>query len=115
MKTIASPHAAILRAVQALIGDGNGQKPIMVVEEIISVDWASATFDGERHRFALRLEGTEGAVAAAMARIVTGIAEADIPLHGRFVAEASAEAGVKGRDGARMVQPFTLSALTITD
>ncbi len=115
MKAISNSHAAILRAIDALIVDTDRQKPIMIVEEIISTDWASATFDGERHRFALRLEGEAAAVGRAMASIAAGIGESDIPLHGQFVAEAAAKAGTAGRDGARTVQPFIVTALTIAD
>ena len=94
---------AILRAVAGLAGlntvsgrdisSPDRQKPIMVVEEIRSTDWASATFAGAIHDFALRIEGTVAAVAAAIGAL-TDLADQDIPMSGHFVAEIAMVPGV---------------------
>jgi hypothetical protein len=85
-------HAALLRAIasEAGLDARDREKPILIVEEIRSVDWASATFIGARHEIDLRLEGTAAAVAAAAERLVEALPEADIPICGHIVAEIAA-------------------------
>lgn len=82
--------ASIIRAVTRLarIDVQDRQKTILITEACSATDWASLTFIGQHHRLALRLEGEVAAVTMALAMIETGIAEAEIPLAGHFVAEA---------------------------
>jgi regulator of RNase E activity RraA len=111
-------HAAILRAVAAQAGldPVDREKPIMVVEEVRSTDWASATFVGARHEFALRLCGSAGAVADAVARLVAGLAECDIPISGQIVADIGLTLGNEDKRNVNMVEvSLSVNALTIVD
>jgi hypothetical protein len=85
-------HVALLRAIafEAGLDGGDREKPILIVEEIRSVDWASATFIGARHEIDLRFEGPAAAVAAAADRLVEALPDADIPICGHIVAEIAA-------------------------
>ncbi|TRW17502.1 tail completion protein gp17 [Glacieibacterium frigidum] len=62
--------------------------PMLVVEAVTSRPWSSATFDGERHRFELRLHGDALAVGDALDRLIELLPEADFDLPGEIVAEA---------------------------
>ena len=96
MRGITGPIAnAVLRqiALVARLDGTDRQKPILIVEEIRSADWASLTFEGQRHEFDLRLEGEAGEVAAAVTRLEADLAEAEIPLGRGFVAEVRIIAG----------------------
>lgn len=85
-------QAAILRAIAAEAGlDGTDrQKPILVIEDLVSTDWASATFVGAQHVITVRVAGEAGAVAAAIDRMVAGLPERDMPICGHIVAEIAA-------------------------
>jgi hypothetical protein len=85
-------HAAILRAIVAEAGtdESDREKPILVIEEIRSNDWASATFVGACHEIDIRFDGKAAAVAAAVDRLVSGLPERDIPICGHIVAEIAA-------------------------
>lgn len=87
------PANAILRAIADLIriGADDRQKPIIVIEDVCSTDWASITFSGQRHVFELRLEGDADAVAAAIGYLTLVLPDHDLPLTGHFVAEIGVE------------------------
>ena len=89
----------ILRAVAAVASlDGHGrEKPIMVIEELRSQDWASATFIGQRHELDLRIDGKAAAVAAAASRLTAELANHEVPLPGYFIAELAVLPGVCAR------------------
>jgi len=114
-------HAAVLRAIAELAGIGatptkDRQKTILIVEEIVSHDWASATFIGATHRIDLRLEGETAVVAASIAALVDTLPEHDIPLSGHIVAEISATPGAHTRiEGNMVTQSLTVNVLTIND
>lgn len=111
-------EAAILRAIAAEAGIdmGNREKPFMIVEEVRSVDWASATFIGARHRFDLRIEGEDGAVAQAVERLVSGLPEREIPIIGHIVAEIFASFVKEGKQYIKIGERrLTVNALTIAD
>lgn len=65
------PGATILRAIAELvrIGVGDREKPMMIIEDSRSTDWASITFTGQRHEFDLRFEGDADGVGAAVAHL----------------------------------------------
>ena len=111
-------HAAVLRAVTAESGIdvADREKPILIVEEIRTVDWASATFVGGRHEFALRLEGRPNVVAAAIDRLVAGIESRDIPIAGQIVAEIGVTLGSENKRNINLVSKnLTVNVLTIID
>lgn len=84
-------HAAtrILREIENLvrIGETDREKPIVVIEDIRSTDWASVTFVGQHHELELRITGEADTVAAAIARLSDDLADHDIPIAGHFIAE----------------------------
>lgn len=84
----------LVQAVADTAGVGlNGEKPILIVEELAAQEWASATFVGALHRLDLRLEGPAVALAAATERLQHELATRDIPLPGHFVAEIALTLG----------------------
>jgi hypothetical protein len=117
-------HAAtrILREVEAMvrIGACDREKPIMIVEEVRSTDWASVTFVGQRHEFDLRLDGERDAVAAAMVRLADDLAEHEISIAGQFIAEIRVAPG-DVTDGApalsagHISMPLCIAALVLRD
>jgi hypothetical protein len=130
MRTIGNHREmAILRAVAGLAGLAevsmaasgstvsleNRQKPILVIEEIRSTDWASATFAGAIHEFELRIEGIAAHVAAAL-EALAGLPDLEIPMSGHFVAEIGMVPGAQFNISDNMVsQTLTVNALTIID
>lgn len=112
-------QAAILRAIAAEAGadSADREKPIMIVEEIRSMEWASATFVGARHEIDLRIEGDPAAVAMAVSRLVTGLPERDIPVTGHIVAEIAATPSVNTtKQNVNLGRPeLTVNVLTIID
>ncbi len=111
-------QSAILRSILATAGLSvpDRQKPILVVEDVRSTDWASATFVGATHDFDLRIEGEETAVAAAVARIAAELPECDIALSGHIVAEIVVLPGEMLVTADYMVsRSLTVNALTIRD
>lgn len=123
MRAIIGPVAnAILRQIGILarIDGTDRQKPILVIEAIRSVDWASLTFVGQRHEFDLRLEGEAGAVADAMAVLESMLGESEIPLGRAFVAEIRVVAGTcepttMAESAGRVSQQLHIEALSIQD
>lgn len=96
--TAHDPAAALLAAFAARLG------PLTDVR-CRTVDWQSATFIGQRHRFELT-------VAAAVPNdFAEAIAEAEIALRRGFVADVAVTDRRAGANGTRL----TIEALTIDD
>jgi hypothetical protein len=111
-------QAALLRAIasEAGLDADDREKPILVVEEIRSVDWASATFVGARHEIDLRFEGTTAAVTAAADRLALALPDADIPICGHIVAEiAVAPVNTTKQKVNISAGQLTVNVLTIVD
>ena len=109
--------AALLRAIAAVAGVSatDRQKPIMIVEEVVSTDWASATFVGATHALALRFEGSAEAVADVF-RALDDLAEREIAIPGHIVAELVAHPGPTQNMADSMVAKcLTVNVLTIMD
>jgi hypothetical protein len=83
----------------------------VAVEVVQSLDWASITFTGQRHRIAVTLTG-QGAEAAG-ARFLERLIEADLPITGHIVADVSLLTGSVYDDG--LLASLDLEAITITD
>lgn len=62
--------------------------PMLMVEAVTSRPWSSATFDGERHRFDLRLHGDAESIGDGLQRLVENLPEAEFDLPGQIVASA---------------------------
>lgn len=93
--------AALLRALRPLAG------PFSLISTA-SRDWASATFEGARHRLAIALEGEDAAIRAA--RLQRNLSEADLDLAGSFVADILVIARLDGE-----VPVLAIEALTIDE
>jgi hypothetical protein len=109
--------AALLRAVAAQAGlvALDREKPIMIVEEAVSTDWASATFVGATHKLSLRFEGAEAAMAAAFGAF-EGLAERDIAIPGHIVAELATTPGpTQSMTDNLIAKTLTVNVLTIMD
>lgn len=111
-------QVALLRAITSVAGfDGpDRQKPILIVQAVHSRDWASATFVGATHHFALRIDGEAAAVAAAVQRLVETLPENEIALGGQIVAEIAITLweGTSITDNM-IAKCLTVNVLTIED
>ncbi len=94
MRTIGNHvEAGLLRGIAAAAGitSTDRQNPILIVEEIVSTDWASATFIGARHRLALRLQGTAPAVDDAQTRLASRLTDWEFRISNHIVADIELE------------------------
>jgi phenylpyruvate tautomerase PptA (4-oxalocrotonate tautomerase family) len=116
--TIGHVATALLRQIEALVRiDGQDrEKTILIIEDVEAIDWASLTFVGQRHVLELRIEGEKDAVAAALARIETGLPELEVSIPGHFVAELRAEARpVADTEIIGLVRSLRVEALVLRD
>ena len=79
-------HSLALRAIRAALGPSEAR---LVIEEIATVDWASATFVGKRHRCDVRIEGAPDVVTCALARLSRDLPEVDVATNAYFLADIS--------------------------
>lgn len=96
----------LLRAVRKRAGTG----ATLIVEDIRSRPWASATFSGARHQLAFRLEGADAEDVAD--RFVAGIEAAEFPLRGHVMADVAVIARNRLDDDAMRIR---IEALTVED
>jgi hypothetical protein len=111
-------HAAVMRAITRIAGAAlpDRQKPVLIVEDIRSQDWASVTFIGATHAIDLRLEGDADVVAAANRCLISEIAEHDIPVAGQIVADIAVTlSSVAAGAGDSIAHSLTVNLLTILD
>ena len=111
-------HAAVLRAIASIVGaeSADRQKPVLIVEEVRSEDWASVTFIGATHAIDLRLEGDAEQVAGPTARLVAQLCDHDIPVSGQIVADIAVALSTLIADKNNIVtQSLTVNLLTIRD
>ncbi len=94
-------QSMLLRALEPVAG------PFAVIA-VRSVPWSSATFEGARHRLALRLEGRDGSARAGS--LGATLAEAELVMRGAFVADIVVT--VRLEDGSPILG---IEALTIED
>lgn len=110
---ISNAQGALLRAVRRFLESGmEGHGPSMVVEATASEDWASATFNGQRHRLELSFAGGE---AARVDRLVAELATAELVVPGHIVADiALVEHEMRDGDPLPMHR-LVFEALTVAD
>lgn len=89
--------------------------PMLVVEGVESRPWSSATFEGERHRFDLRLHGEAEALCDTVDRLVTLLPSLEFDLPGQIVAEARLTSLIVDPDPAAVAVAFTIEVLTVVD
>lgn len=98
-------HDGLLRALQARIGT---EIPLEI-RSARSEPWASATFSGSRHSFALALSGPKA--AAATARLAARLDAIEFDLPGHLVADIA----LTQRDDGLDCSAFSIEALTVED
>jgi hypothetical protein len=109
---------AIMRAIagEVDVDSADRIKPILIVEDVRSIDWASATFVGARHEIDVRLTGEPDAVAAAVERLIQQLPEREIPIAGHIVAEIAATPVSRIRPNLNLTdRHLTVNVLTIID
>ena len=89
--------------------------PMLVVESIVTRAWSSATFDGERHRFDLRLHGDAGEIGDALERLMADLPEHEFDLTGQIVAEARLTSVRVDPDPQVAALALTIEVLTVVD
>ena len=95
------------RLAAALIAKAGGQAG---VAQAGFRPWCSATFIGAQHRMTLRFAGPDALARAT--EFAAALPEADLPLPGHIVADATVDALNEADDGAVLVE---LAILTIED
>lgn len=122
-------EAALLRGIAAAaeLDSADREKPILVVEEIRSVDWASITFIGVQHCFELRFDGHPEGIEDAMQALALRIPDWEFRIPGHIVADielASAETldtshsdpgEVSNAGPSTVSHSFVVNVLTIVD
>jgi hypothetical protein len=122
-------EAALLRGIAAAaeLDAMNREKPILVVEEIRSVDWASITFIGVQHTFELRFDGDPEGIEEAIQALALRIPDWEFRIPGQIVADielASVETldtshcdpgEVSNSGPSTMSRSFVVNAFTIVD
>jgi len=103
-------HILALRAMRAALGTTATR---LVIEQIETTDWASATFVGKRHRCDVRIEGAEDAVACAVAQRARDLPEVDVATNAYFLADIAVCGFELVAGGAEAVAEVTVEALTI--
>ena len=89
--------------------------PMLVVEAVTTRPWSSATFDGERHRFDLRLHGDAECIGAALDRLIERLPEAEFKLPRQIVAEAKLTSLRVDPDPQVAALALTIEVLTVVD
>ncbi|WP_439532303.1 hypothetical protein [Polymorphobacter sp.] len=126
-------ETALLRGISsaAKLDVGDREKPILAVEEIRTVDWASVTFIGARVTLMLRLIGTAHAVAEAFDALAARLPDWEFRIAGQIVADIELSPDSQDADGPNgdaagnghvpitgpftVSRPFTVNILTIID
>jgi hypothetical protein len=101
-----SPAASAL--LRCLIARARVARDRILLTDVVSVDWRSLTFTGERHQFELRVTGPDSGMAVD--RMCHGLEEADFSIPGTLVADVALTATSRVRDGSTTI---TIEALTI--
>ncbi len=102
---MADAHDGLLRALKARIGS---DVPLEI-RSARSEEWASATFSGSRHSFALALSGP--GAAATTARLAARLEAIEFDLPGHLVADIA----ITQRTDAPDRSAFSIEALTVED
>ena len=102
---MADAHDELLRALQGRIGSATP----LEIHSARSEAWASATFSGSRHSFALALSGPEA--AATTTRLAARLEAIEFDLPGHLVADIA----ITQRTDEADHSAFSIEALTVED
>ena len=109
MKMALSPAAFGL--LRALTARAEVPRDRILLSAWRSMDWQSLTFVGERHHISLRIAGPDS--ADAVARLTSGIEDAEFEIPGQIVADITIVGGPdRASDGSTALQ---LEALTVAE
>ena len=102
-----SPAAAAL--LRCLAGRAKVTRDRILLTDVVSVDWRSLTFNGERHEMGLRITGPESHLVVQ--RMCDGLEDAEFSIPGVIVADvAIAGAPARSPDGSTTL---VIEALTV--
>lgn len=103
--------AAASGLLRALISRAGVPRDRILLTDLLSVDWQSLTFVGERHQISLRILGSS---SDSVARCFTrGLEGADFVIPGQIVADIAVVSGpVRTGDGSTQL---SIEALTIAE
>lgn len=93
-------QTALARALAPIAGP-------FALRSITSRRWASATFEGARHRLVLALEGADARERAD--RVQAELAETEIAIRGGFVADIGVEAQLEGETAVLAIEALTIA------
>ncbi|MBB4633580.1 hypothetical protein [Sphingosinicella soli] len=85
------------------------------VETYEAVPWASATFEGQRHAFTLRIDGNAERVDRAALRVCGVLLDSDIDLSGELLADLVIIGEDSLRRGDTQARRLHFEALTVRD
>jgi hypothetical protein len=85
------------------------------VETYDAVPWASATFEGQRHAFTLRIDGDAERVERAALRVCGTLLEEEIDLPGELLADLVIVGEDSVRSGTMQARRLHFEALTVRD
>jgi hypothetical protein len=105
---ISAAASALLRVLTARAGVTRDR---ILLSDIVSVDWRSLTFTGERHEIELRIPGPVSMAVAE--RMCAGLEDAEFSIPGIIVADiAVAGTPTRAPDGSTslMIEALTVSA-----
>lgn len=117
-------HAPLLAAIRRLIAPAaatrgeaaaDRETPTIVVESLRVEDWASLTFEGEKHWLDLRIDGSRAVIAGAQARLAAALDDADFELPGHLVADIALVSTALVGDARHASCRLRFEALTIAD
>lgn len=86
-----------------------------IVEAYDAEPWASATFEGQRHAFTLRIDGDADSVDRAALRVCGMLLEGEIDLPGELVADLVIIGEDSLRHGPLQARRLHFEALTVRD
>ena len=102
-----SPAAAAL--LRCIVGRARIPRNRILLSDVVSVDWRSLTFTGERHEFELRVLGPHSQLAVEF--MCDGLEDAEFSIPGVIVADiALAGTPALAPDGSTII---SIEALTV--
>lgn len=104
--TMSTAASGLLRC---LISRARVPRNRILLSDVLSVDWRSLTFTGERHQFELRITGADSQLV--MERMCDGLEDAEFSISGVIVADiALAGTPTHAPDGSTTI---SIEALTV--
>lgn len=103
------------RVVRSASITNDRQKTTIDIEAYRSTRWASATFEGHRHEFAVRIDGRPDFVDAESQFVRRALAAEDIRMRGELLADVMLVGEEVVSDGVLTSRRLRYEALTVID